>query len=322
MKREKVQHKGVTPRLGRVIAGLGKACEVLSEGEVFLCRPRGRIFIEDPDMRPVTGDIVSFFLEKGQEGWIERTETRKSVLHRRAPETGKRQILAANLDQVVICMAAHSPPFRRGMVDRYLILCEASALEPLVLLNKCDLLDPTEARTLLEPFQDIGYRCIAVSAQTGEGMEALRLVLEGKDSVFTGPSGVGKSSIVNFFDPEIQLRTGELNTHTQKGKHTTTVARWFAFLEGALIDTPGLRELGLIRVRLEELPLYFREMRPYLELCRFRNCQHDAEPHCAIKEAVLAGKIQEVRYQSYLQFREEIKEENKKNPYPSDEKTY
>ncbi len=311
-------HRKGSPLQGRVIAGLGKACEVLSNERIFVCRPRGRMYIEDPDLRPVTGDIVSFFLEKGDEGWIERTEERRSVLQRRAPETGKRQILAANLDQVIICMAAHSPPFRRGMVDRYIVLCEASKLNLLILLNKCDGLCSSEVDTILSPFQVLGYPCLAVSARTGEGMETVRLALQNKHSVLTGPSGVGKSSIVNFFDPSLQLRIGELNAHTQKGKHTTTVARWFPFLGGALIDTPGLRELGLIDVRLEDLPWCFREMRPFLDRCRFRDCQHEAEPHCAVKEAVLSGDIQQTRYDSYLQFRTEIKEETQKLPYTSE----
>jgi len=311
-------HRKGSPLQGRVIAGLGKACEVLSNERTFVCRPRGRMYIEDPDLRPVTGDIVSFFLEKGDEGWIERTEERRSVLQRRAPETGKRQILAANLDQVIICMAAHSPPFRRGMVDRYIVLCEASKLNLLILLNKCDGLCSSEVDTILSPFQVLGYPCLAVSARTGEGMETVRLALQNKHSVLTGPSGVGKSSIVNFFDPSLQLRIGELNAHTQKGKHTTTVARWFPFLGGALIDTPGLRELGLIDVRLEDLPWCFREMRPFLDRCRFRDCQHEAEPHCAVKEAVLSGDIQQTRYDSYLQFRTEIKEETQKLPYTSE----
>lgn len=318
MKQNKVHREG-SPLQGRVIAGLGKAYEVLSDEEIFVCRPRGRMYIEDPDLRPVTGDIVSFFMGKsGEDGWIERTEERRSVLQRRAPETGKRQILAANLDQVVICVAAHSPPFRRGMVDRYIVLCEASKLHPLILLNKCEGYSSSEVHAILSPFQVLGYACFAVSAHTGEGMEAVRRVLQNKHSVLTGPSGVGKSSIVNFFEPSIQLRIGELNAHTQKGKHTTTVARWFPFLGGALIDTPGLRELGLIGVRLEELAWCFREMRPFLGGCRFRDCQHDAEPYCAIKEAVLSGEIQQARYESYLQFRAEIKEEAQKLPYTSE----
>ncbi|MCB9639316.1 MAG: ribosome small subunit-dependent GTPase A [Myxococcales bacterium] len=299
---------------GLVVASLGKACEVEYEGEVMMCRPRGRLYLEDHVTRPVTGDRVAFSLEKGQ-GWIHRIEPRHHVLQRRAPETGKVQILAANMDQILICMAAQDPPFRPGMVDRYLILCEASGIEPLLILNKSELLSPEELQTTLDPFRALGYRCLPISVYAKQGLEELRAELENKNSVLTGPSGVGKSSIVNFFEPALQLRTGEISAYTRKGKHTTTVSRLFPFLGGTLMDTPGIRELGLISVTAEELPRCFREMQPYLEMCRFRNCQHDAEPHCAVKEAVEAGEIQRRRYESYLQLRAEIIEET--DPYAS-----
>lgn len=293
--------------VGIVVSTLGKGYRVLIDHEVWFCRVRGRLFLGKDAISPVVGDKVKVEkMKEARKGIIVEIEKRKSVLFRQMPETGIKQVLAANIDHVVICMALKDPPFRHGLVDRYLVACELMNLKPTILLNKIDLGSKSEIEQALEDFASIGYQTICVSAVTEQGICELKELLKDKCSVLTGPSGVGKTSMVNVICPTLSLQVGEVNEYTGKGRHTTTVSRLIDIGIGYLVDTPGLREFAPWGVEKEKLAECFIEMRDFIGNCKFRNCCHENEPDCAIKEAVTNGYISSRRYQSYLQLYRDI----------------
>lgn len=297
---------------GTVLSVLGKGYTVNIDGEVWKCRVRGRLFLGERSTRPVAGDRV--IVEPRKEplvGVINEINTRRSVLARRSPEFGTEQVLAANIDQVLICMAIKQPPFRPGLIDRYLITCEAFDLEAILIVNKVDLASDEEFTKATREFVDIGYQVMPASALTGEGVQEIKEMLQGSCSVLTGPSGAGKSSLTNAIEPGAQLLTGEVNTVTGKGRHTTTASQLIPFAGGFLMDTPGIREFAPWGIEPQDLAACFKEFRPYLGQCQFRDCKHMAEPNCMIKECVEDQTIHPRRYQSYLQLMEEFLEDAK-----------
>jgi len=238
------KHEKPTAR-GLVLSVLGKGYTVAIGEEEWSCRVRGRLFSGDKKTRPVVGDWVQVEARKEPlTGVINAIEPRRSALTRRFPETGREQVLAANIDQVLVCIAIKDPPFRPGLVDRYLITCELLGLQPTIVLNKIDLATEAEIEAAMREFVAIGYQVIQTSAKEEVGVEQLKQAIEGRCSVFTGPSGAGKSSLTNAIQPGLQLSTGDVNTVTGKGRHTTTVSQLIPLADGFVMDTPGIREFA------------------------------------------------------------------------------
>ena len=272
------------------------------------CTIRGRLFREEP---PAVGDYVQ--IERVGEGWaIKAIEPRKSVLARRAAGgSHRKQVLIANVDQVVVVFSASLPPLSLPTLDRFLVVVEANDLRARIVINKMDLASEEAINLLLSPYADVGYPIHFTSAETGAGLEELRAGLEGQESVFVGPSGVGKSSLLNSLYPDLHLnlKVGRLSDAYGKGRHTTVGGFLIRLPGGAQVaDTAGLREVGLWLVPPEELPYCFPEFEPYLGKCRFSDCAHLSEPGCAVSAALEEGKIDPSRYESYVKLRAEAAE--------------
>ncbi len=286
---------------GRVLSVHGLVSHVEAEdGTVFKCATRRLLKTLSTDQRHVVaaGDFVLFRPEAGGEGMIERVEPRKSVLDRST--RGRQQILVTNVDQLLIIGSAAEPYLKPNLIDRFLVTAHKARLTPLVCINKIDLVDPASLQPLVGVYSQMGYRVLLVSAATGIGIERLRHAMAGRSSVITGQSGVGKSSLVNAVDPSLSLRVSAVSTETQKGRHTTTTARlWPLASGGYVVDTPGIRQFQLWDVTPPEVAGYFRDLRPYINFCRFPNCTHTHEDDCAVKNAVADGRLDLRRYESY-----------------------
>jgi ribosome biogenesis GTPase len=191
------------------------------------------------------------------------------------------------------------------MLDRFLAICELEEIAPLICLNKIDLAEEAAYRSVVSLYERIGYRTLPISAAHGTGLEAVREAIRETVSVFLGPSGAGKTTLLNALQPDLGRRVGEVNRITGRGRHTTSHAELYPLDGGGLVgDTPGLRELSLYNVDVDQLHHLFPEMRPLIGSCRFRDCVHDQDPDCAVKEAIESGQIARSRYQSYLRIRE------------------
>jgi ribosome biogenesis GTPase len=208
--------------------------------------------------------------------------------------------MVANVDQVLIVASAAEPYLKPNLIDRLLASAHQARLAPLLCINKIDLVDPAGLAPLVGTYSQMGYRVLLVSATTGLGIERLRRALAGRASVMAGQSGVGKSSLLNAVDPSLVLRTAAVSAETQKGKHTTTTARlWPLSSGGYVVDTPGIRQFQLWDVIPAEVAGYFRDIRPYINHCKFPNCTHTHEADCAVKNAVADGWLDLRRYESY-----------------------
>jgi ribosome biogenesis GTPase / thiamine phosphate phosphatase len=239
---------------------------------------------------------------------------RRSRLARRAPGGGQgERIVAANVDQVVVVFAAANPEPHRRMLDRFLVIAEANELSARVVINKVELVGgPDTAAERWADYERAGYPVHLTSAKRGDGLDALHGALNGVVSVLTGPSGVGKSSLLNAMFPGLDLRVGQISESVNKGRHTT-VGGYLHPLPGDdggyVADTPGLREIGMWALAPESLDVCFPELRPYLPHCRFADCHHGVEPDCAVRAAVEAGEVSAARYESYLKLRGELEEQ-------------
>jgi ribosome biogenesis GTPase len=270
------------------------------------CKLRGRLKRERQSTDiAVIGDDVEISIVGPGEGAIEAVLPRRSRLARRAAGTrGAEDVIVANVNQVLLVFACAQPPFTPRMLDRYLVICEHSELDPLIVATKVDLVGPDEARALLTPYERVGYRVIFASTHTGQGIDEVRRSLAGRISVVTGKSGVGKSSLLNAVAPELNLATSAVSALLGKGRHTTTVAELHPLAGGGYVaDTPGIREIGLWNLPPEDLDWCFREMRPFLNACYFAGCTHIHEPECAVRAAVTSGHIHPDRYDSYVRLR-------------------
>lgn len=293
---------------GLVISRSRKWAFVQWDGRDDLCQIRDSLVDRGTSVL-APGDRV-LVEEREGEPWVMAVAERASKLSRPGAEGAKveEQVFAANVDALVVVASTAKPEFKPGLVDRYLIAAEVGGVEPIVCINKMDLVDaePPEAQT----YRDIGLHVIATSTKTGEGLDELREALKHKVSVFAGHSGVGKSSLLNALEPALDISTREISEATQKGKHTTTGARLYELDDGMrIIDTPGIRALGLWQVSPEEVHYYFPEIAEYAAGCKFRDCTHVHEPECAVREAVEAGDIARHRYDSYLRIRESLEEQ-------------
>jgi ribosome biogenesis GTPase len=242
------------------------------------------------------------------EGVIEEIEPRARALSRLARGTEDvEQVIVANPDQLIAVFAIHEPEPHPRLVDRFLLIAEARGIEAVICMNKVDLAQPGDVDTFAEPFRIAGYPVIETSARKRDGLDALLGRLQGKVSAFAGPSGVGKSSLLNAIAPErlqIQERTGEISQSTGKGRHTTTWTTLFQIGPDTFVaDTPGIRALQIWGVKPEELDRLYPEFRPFLGSCYYADCRHLNEPGCAVREAVESGSIHPDRYESYASFR-------------------
>ncbi len=233
------------------------------------------------------------------EGLIERVEPRHGVLTRASRR--REHVLVANVDQLVIVMSLVEPDLKPHLIDRYLAAASKGGLAPVLCLNKIDRADPAELQPLVGAYSQLGVPAVLTSAVTGQGIARLRELLRGRATVFSGQSGVGKSSLLNAVQPGLGLRVREVSEATQKGRHTTTTAELIRLASGGwVVDTPGVRQLQLWDTRPEEVEGYFPELRPFVPLCGFPDCTHTHETRCAVKAAVARNLISPRRYQSYL----------------------
>lgn len=289
----------------------GSLYEVLLDGRTVSCRIRGRLRLKGVrSTNPVVvGDIVRCERDEAGETVIADIEPRRNYIIRRASNLSKEShIIAANLDQALLVATLFSPETAPEFIDRFLVTCEAYKVPVTILLAKADL-----ARTAPEAmaeFHDIyeraGYRVIDVSATGGEGVDEVRELLRGRTTLLSGNSGVGKSTLVAAVERTAEVRTGEISRSHHKGRHTTTFSTMYPLSEGGyIIDTPGIKGFGLIDIDDAELAHYFPEMMRWLPECRFYNCSHTHEPHCAVIEAVERGDIAVSRYESYLKILDE-----------------
>lgn len=275
---------------------------------------RDTVEAADRVLKLAVGDRVVLERDDRDGAWaITEIQPRTSRLARRAPGGGHgERIVAANIDQVVVVFAAAKPEPHPRMLDRFLVIAEANDLAARIVINKVELVGHDAARRRFAAYERAGYPVHYTSAKAGIGMQELHDTLAGRVSVLTGPSGVGKSSLVNALFPGVDLRVGEISESVNKGRHTTVGSHAHPLPDAAggfIIDTPGLREVGMWSLPVEELGRYFPELRPHLEQCRFGDCAHDAEPDCAVRAAVAAGEVSAERYDSYRRLREELEAE-------------
>ena len=271
---------------GQVIAAYGKRYLVeLEDQRQISCVTRGK----KTDL--ACGDVVDIQLTDNHEGVVEALQTRTTLLFR--SNAFKSKLLAANVTQVVIVLAT-SPSIYEGLLNRCMVAAEAAGIKILIVLNKCDLPHNNEAMTLLGQYTALGYNVLKLSAK--QDIAPLRAWLEGNTSVLVGQSGMGKSTIVNALIPELNVRTQEVSSVLDSGKHTTTAAHLYHLnADSHLIDSPGMQEFGLHQLSVDELEQCFIEFKPFLGKCKFQDCKHLHEPECALQAAVKAGNISQNR---------------------------
>lgn len=287
---------------GVILKGIGGFYYIDTENGVYECRARG-IFRKE-GIRPTVGDDVEISIldEVHKKGSLDVILPRRNELIR--PRV-------ANVDQAVIVFAAKSPNMNMDLLDRFLILAEEQELDIVLVINKIDRDKSSRYKEAAELYRKAGYTVICTSAEKGEGIEALREVLTDKISVFAGPSGVGKSSLINKTFPGLSLNTGEISEKIQRGKHTTRHAELIQITDKSyIVDSPGFTSLYLNHIPAEKLQYYFREFQPYVHECYYNGCQHINEPDCAVK-AQLGTEIDNRRYERYLTLYEELENERR-----------
>jgi ribosome biogenesis GTPase len=296
---------------GQVLACFHDEWEVvLASGEIVRASVRARHFLDlhKEEKLLVAGDHVEVDLASGAHV-IEKRLPRETTLSRLLPgaRRDKEQVIVANADAFVGVASLRSPPLNRRLLDRYLVIAEDAGLRSTVVLNKADLAGESSWAPVAEAYRGAGYRVIAASAVSGQGVGELAEAIQGRLAVLAGPSGAGKSSLLNVIEPGLGIRVREVSRKTGKGKHTTTNVTIFRLRDGTLVaDTPGFRELGLWRIHAEDLDRLFPEFRELVGKCRFSGCNHIPEPGCAVKDALLEGLIDEERYRSYVRLFEDL----------------
>lgn len=298
---------------GVVLVREGGVYRVHTDAGEVTATLRGKLKHRDDD-RVVPGDVVDLDVETDGGAIISGIRPRRSVLARRAAQGGagggarRSQPVAANVDQVVVVASACDPEPHPRMLDRFLVIAEANGLPAVLVVNKVEL-DRGAAEALARRYAPAAYQVLATSVKAAEGLPALRDLLRGRHSVFTGASGVGKSSLLNALEPGLKLRVGAINEKWRTGKHTTTAAELVPVAGvGYVVDTPGLREVTAWGIDPDALGACFPDFRTYLDQCRFDNCRHLAEPDCAVRRAAADGAIDPDRLASYERIYEEVSE--------------
>ncbi len=295
---------------GLVMRSTGSWYEVRTqEGHILQARLKGKFKIKGLKVtNPIAvGDKVIYEVEDEKENTaiISDILPRENYIIRQSVhKTAHGHLLATNIDQAILIVTLTFPRTSLGFIDRFLVSAESFRIPTTLIFNKLDMLDAESIEyqtTLADLYSSLGYPCYFTSALAGEGVEDFKNILKNKVSLLSGHSGVGKSTLINAIQPNLDLRTSEVSSFANKGVHTTTFAEMFEIAPNTfIIDTPGIKELGLVEMEREEISHYFPEMRKMLNECRFDNCLHLNEPNCAVKEAVMEGKIAESRYFSYL----------------------
>jgi len=292
-----------------VVKSTGSWYNLRTEEGIYLqARLAGKIRLDGrKSTNPVVvGDWVEYTIDNNESvAVIQEILPRRNYIIRRSLNLSKQtHILAANIDHAVLMATLVMPRTSTGFIDRFLVTCEAYSIPAILLFNKKDLLQPELAEIqqgIMEMYSSIGYTCYAVSSFDEKDIQLVKALLKNKTTLVAGHSGVGKSTFINAIQPDLNLKTGEISGVHLKGKHTTTFTELFELNDGGfIIDSPGIKELGLVEMKPEEVGHYFPEIREVMNDCKFNNCRHENEPHCAVLKSVEEGKIHEERYINYL----------------------
>ena len=298
---------------GVVIKSTGNLCQVLSGDNVFSCKIKGKTRLLNIEFtNPISvGDHVDFnYDEKNQVGLIDCIHKRKNYIIRKSVNLShKSQVIASNIDLALLIVTIDQPTTSLNFIDRFLIQSEAYKIPAVLIFNKIDLYTK-EQKKMLKKYRDIyeniGYKTITSSIHQPKAIQKIQKLLDNKVSVLAGHSGVGKSSLINLIDKDLNLKTKDISSYHNQGVHTTTYTEMFSIKTGGyIIDTPGIKGLGLVDLDMHHLPGYFREMIKYSVDCKFNNCMHINEPNCGVLSAVSNGLIASSRYKSYLSMLEE-----------------
>ncbi len=314
---------------GIVYKSTGSWYTVKSEtGDFMECRMKGKFRMKGiKSTNPIAvGDVVDFELDENSDavtGAIHNIHDRKNYIVRKSVNLSKQiHIIASNIDQVFLLITIDNPPTTTSFIDRFLVTAEAYGIETVLVFNKIDTLSEAtldEQLYMQHVYQEIGYRCLRVSSTEGKGVEELKQLMLGKVSMFSGHSGVGKSTLVNALEPALHLKTKNISEQSKQGQHTTTFAEMYDLSFGAkIIDTPGIKGFGIVDMEKEEIGGYFPEFFKLKDQCKFNNCLHKEEPHCAIKAALENDEIAWSRYNSYLKILEGDEEHYRTDVYNED----
>ncbi len=294
---------------GTVISPYGVLAFVEFDGRERLCRVADRLCVGGTSIL-APGDRVRVDALP-DDPCVSAVQRRRSKLSRPATKGQREQVIAVNVDHILCVVAVAQPRFKVGVLDRFLIAADIGHIHPIVVVNKTDLAE--EPPREFDVYRDLNLPVIFTSCETGEGIDRLRTHLENSVSVLAGQSGVGKTSLINCLHPDIALETREVSDYNEKGRHTTTTSRLYHLANGIdIIDTPGIRQLGVWDLTKEEAALYFPDIAALGEHCRFRDCSHTHEPGCAVREALETGALAAVRYRSYCRIRDSL---DSKNPW-------
>jgi ribosome biogenesis GTPase / thiamine phosphate phosphatase len=293
---------------GMVIKSTGSWYQVLHEKEIFQCKIKGNFRTKGfVATNPVAvGDKVDFVVKKEEQtGLITHIHERKNYIIRKSINLSRKaHIIATNVDLALLMVTICKPETHTIFIDRFLVSSEAYNIPVLIVFNKTDLYNASETEKMeewIQLYEQIGYRCLKISALKNINLDTLKEILKDKNTVISGNSGVGKTTLINSIEPDLSLKTSEISDYHQKGKHTTTFSEVFPLgFGGFIIDTPGIKGYGLVDLHDENLSTYFPEMLALQTTCRYYNCTHTHEPGCAVTDAVRAGTVSESRYKSYL----------------------
>lgn len=314
---------------GIVYKSTGSWYTVKSEtGDFMECRMKGKFRMKGiKSTNPIAvGDVVDYELDNSSDtvtGTIHNIHDRKNYIVRKSVNLSKQiHIIASNIDQVFLLITIDNPPTTTSFIDRFLVTAEAYGIETVLVFNKIDTLTDAsldEQLYMQHVYQEIGYRCLRVSSTEGKGVEELKQLMLDKVSMFSGHSGVGKSTLVNALEPALHLKTKNISEASKQGQHTTTFAEMYDLSFGAkIIDTPGIKGFGIVDMEKEEIGGYFPEFFKLQDQCKFNNCLHKEEPHCAIKAALENDEIAWSRYNSYLKILEGDDEHYRTDVYNED----
>jgi len=299
---------------GLVFRSTGSWYTVESDGIFYACRIKGKLRLKGiKSTNPIAvGDWVFFEVDQNVselEGTIVEIEERHNYIVRKSVNLSKQtHIIASNIDQVFLLITLYNPPTFPAFIDRFLVTAEAYQIPAILVFNKLDTCTPEqkeEIDTMADIYENIGYTTLKISATERDNISTIQTIMQNKVSMFSGHSGVGKSTLINAIAPDLNLKTAAISDQYQQGTHTTTFAEMFALPKGMkLIDTPGIKGFGVVDILADEVGNYFPEFVPLKPLCKFNNCLHQKEPHCAVIAAYQEGIIAETRYLNYLQMLE------------------